>query len=879
MRIAKWVKRRLTVLFRPVSAERELDDEIRFHIDRETQAHMAAGVPPAEARRRALAAFGGVERMKEEVRDVRGARYIDDLRRDAAVALRGFGRQPAFLLTVLLTLGLGIGGNVAMFGLLESVLLRPLPYASPEQLVLGRVTRGGEPGNTVSAPDYYDVREQARSFAALSAFTPFQVQATLTGGGDAERVRAPYGAWDLFLTLGIDPVVGRHFRPEEGEPGGEPVVMLTHGFWQRRFGGDASVVGTTLVIDGTPTTVAGVLPERFRFPIEADVWRPMVRGGPFAQARQFHNFVMIGRLGTGVSVAAAQAEVDGIAARLAELHPESNRDKGVYFMPLHEALVANYRTMLYLLAGAVVVLLLVASANVAGILMARGNARGAEMAVRSVMGAGRSRLARQLMTENVLLAIGGTAVGLLLARFLHRALAAFLPLGLLGGVDTSLSVVTLLAAACLTLLALALFGVLPALRTARAEPARGLASGGARAGGSREAARFRSVLVVAQVAMTVALLIVAGLLLRSHALLRSVDPGFDTADLLTAEVHLPPAKYEDPSRRPAFYEELQRRIRELPGVEAVGVVNQLPVRDPGNNVRVVPIETWADGSAGGFAYQRMVLPGYFDAMGIPVLAGRDVAATDVRTGPPVVVLGESLAERLFPDGSPLGRVLGVDVGMDEPFRVEVVGVVGDIAPEALEGGSDVMMYFAYGQRSPASMRIAVRTRGEASALAGAIRGVVRDLDSDVPLAGIATMDEVLAESVAGRRAVMLALGAFAAVALLLSAVGLYGVLAYHVSRRVREIGVRMALGATVTSVSGDVLRSGLRLVAAGVLIGVPASLFATRFVGGMLYGVETTDPLTLAGVPLFFAAVALIACLLPARRAARIQPARAFRAE
>jgi predicted permease len=880
----RWLARRIDVLFRKRRAEDELDEEIRFHLEREIDLLRAGGLSEAEARRRALVAFGGVERYKEEVRDVRGARVVDDLVRDLHIAARSFVKQPMFLATVLLTLGLAIGGNVAMFGILEASLFRALPYAEPDRLVLGRVTYGGQPGNTVSGPDYFDVREQTSTLQSLSAFTPFSLEATVTGAGDAERVRSPYGSWDLFLTLGVDPVAGRHFLAEEGEPGAEPVALLSHGYWQRGFGADPSVVGRTVDLDGRPTTVVGVLPEGFRFPIAADVWRPMIRDGAFAQSRQFHNFVMIGRLAPDVELRAARAEVDAITARLAELYPDTNRDKGMYLEPLHAALVESYRTMLGVLAASVLALLLIACANVGGILLARGSARGAEMAVRSVMGAGHGRLVRHLLAENLLLAVGATALGLLVARTVQGGLLSFVSLEGLGDVEPGWSATTTAAASGLALLTLALFGLFPALRTARSEPAAELAAGGARSGGSREGAGFRSALVVAQVTLTVVLLMVSGLLVRSFGELRGVDIGFDPEGMLTAETPLPAAKYEDVLLRPALFIELQRRLEALPGVRAVGIASGLPIRDPGNNVNVSPIESWGDDGATRNAYQRMVLPGYFDAMGVPLLAGRDVALDDERAPSDrapsgIVVLSESLVAALFPDDAPLGRVVGVDIGGAEPWPAEVVGVVGDVAPSGLAQGKDATMYFAYTQRSPASMRIAVRAAGDLMALVPGIREALRTLDPDVPLAEVATMEQVLAESVSDRRAVMLVIVVFALVALLLSTVGVYGVLAYQVTRRAREIGVRMALGASVVSVSRDVVGRGLRLVAIGLVLGIPASVLAARLLRGMLFEVSVADPLTYAAVSVFLAGVASVACLLPARRAARVAPARAFRAE
>ena len=872
-----WLRRRLDVLFRKQSVEDELDDEIRFHIEMEIRRHLAGGLSPEEARRRALVAFGGVERFKEEVRDVRGARVLDDFVQDARVAARSFAKEPAFLAAVLVTLGLGIGGNVAMFGILDASLLRALPYQDPARLVLGRVTYDGEVGNTVSGPDYFDYRAQATSLAGLSAFTPFEAEATVTGRGEAERVLAPYASTDLFQTLGVVPIAGRAFLLEEGEPGGPAVTMLEHGYWARAFASDPGVVGSTLTLDGTPTTIVGVLPAAFRFPTDADVWRPIVRDGAFAGARQFHNFVLVGRLATGVELAAAQAEVDGISARLSELYPDTNRNKGLSLAPLQQALAERHRPTLLLLAASMLLLLLVACANVGGMLLARGSARRQEMAVRASLGAGRVRLLRQLLAEDAVLVTAAGVVGVSAAGWLQRVMLALVSLEGLGGVEPTLSVPAVLVASTIAAGTVALFGALPAAAGARSIASTELRGRGS---GGRAAARFRSGLVVAQVALTAVLLTMSGLLARSLIRLYGVETGFDPSSLLTAEVHLPPGKYQDAALRHAFYQELGRRAAELPDVEAVALVSQLPLRDPGNNVRVAPPEQWGRGGVfGRVAYQRMVLPGYFDAMGIPLVAGRDVTADDDRTSTNVMILSESLAEDLFPEGGALGRTLGVDVGGSEPWIAEVVGIVGDVAPETLASGAGFTMYFSYGQRSPASMRLAVRTRGTPASVVPPIRAILHELDPDVPLADASPMEEVVSASVADRRAVMVLLGTFALVALILAAVGLYGVIAYEVARRTREIGVRMALGASVSGVVRSTLRAGLGMVATGVLLGLPATILATRLIRSLLFEIAPGDPLTYAGATAFLGGVTVVACLLPARRAAAIDPAAAFRTD
>jgi putative ABC transport system permease protein len=874
-----WLRRRLDVLLRKGEVEREMDDEMRFHLEMEIRQHMASGLSREEARRRALVAFGGVERYKEEVRDARGARVLDDLFQDLGVAARSLPKQPIFLVTVLGTLAVGMGGNVAMFGVLDASLLRALPYPEADRLVLGRVTYQGEVGNTVSGPDYFDYEEQVRGLERLAALTPFSIQSTVLGSGDAERVTAPLVSHDLFPALGVDPALGRPFRPEEGEPGGAAVVLVSHGYWERSLGADPSAIGRTLRVDGEPRTIVGVMPAGFRFLVDADIWLPMVRGGAYAGARQFHNFVLVGRLAPGVSIHGAQAEVDGVSSRLAQTYPETNEGKGLNLTPLQDALVEGYRSTLGLLTAAVLVLLLVAGSNVAGLLVARGAARRSEMAVRSVMGAGRGRLARQLLAENALLAVAGAALAVLLASWMQRAILGFVPMQTLGPIEAGLSARMLGAALGFTVLTLALFGVLPAVRVAGADPARSLRSG-ARTAGGVGTTRARSALVVTQVALTAVLLVVSGLLIRSFAEIRGVDPGFDTNRLLTARVALPPAEYEDAERRVGFFEELRRRVAQTPGVAAVGLTTHVPIRDTGGNVRVAPPEEWgSEGVFGRIAYQRIVMPGTFDALRIPILAGRDVEPTDDRTSANVMVVSESLAASLFPDGSsPLGRTVGMDVGSEQPWLAEIVGVVGDVTPSSLTGGTGYSMYLSYGQRTPAGLTLAVRTTASGTDVTPALRAILSELDPDVPLASVLTMDEVLASSVSGQRSVTLLIVGFASLALLLAAIGLYGVLAYQVARRLHEIGVRMALGASTSSVSREVLRGGLVLVGLGLALGLPSALLATRLVQGMLFEVGGLDPLTYAGVTVFLAAVAGLACLVPARRAARVDPVKAFSA-
>ena len=807
-----------------------------------------------------------------------GASVLGDLAQDLRLASRSFLKQPAFLAAVLLTLGLGIGGNVAMFGVLDASLFRALPYPEPDRLVMGRVTRHGEVGYTVSAPDFFDYRERSASFASLAAFTPFQIATTVSGGGEPERVQSILVSTRFFATLGVRPELGREFTGLEGVLDGPSVVVLSHAFWVRRFGGDPSALGRTVNLGGRPYTIVGIMPAGFRFVVDTDLWLPLQRGGAWAQARQFHNFVLVGRLGPGVTLDRARTDVDRISRDLARTYPDSNRDKGLNLTPLRRALTERYETTLAVLMAAVAALLLIACGNVAGLLLARGGARRGELAVRAVLGAGRGRLARQLLAENALLAVGSGLVGVALAVWLERGILAFVSMDQLGPVAPGVSPRMIGFAAGLSLLTVLIFGVLPSVRVARAEPASDL-RGGTRAAGGRAATRFRSGLVVTQVALTAVLLVVSGLLVRSLEELRAVKPGFDTHHLLTAEVQIPGGKYQA-EERVEFYRQLRERVAALPGVEAVGLVTRLPIRDPGGNVRVdLPERFGTAGVFGGLADQRVVMPGYFDAMGIPMVSGRDLTLDDGGSEPRLVVISQAVARKVFEGADPLGRTIGVDTGGREPTLFQVAGVVGDVVMDHPAAGLYPAMYFPYAAQPGSSMRLAVRTRGNATGVVSSIRGVLREMDPDVPLAGVSTMDDVLSRATSDSRAVAVVLVLFATVALLLAAVGLYGVLAYQVSRRRHEIGIRMALGATTGRVLSSVVREGLVLVFAGLAIGVGASLLAGRLVRGMLFGVGTTDPTTYGGVAVFLGSVALLACLLPARRAARTDPVQAFRAE
>jgi putative ABC transport system permease protein len=871
------VRYRVRALLRRAAVERELETELRDHLEREAERLERSGVPREEARRRARLAFGGVAQTMEACREARGTALLDTGRQDLRYALRSIAAKPGFAAAVVLTLALGIGANVAMFSVANLAMFRALPYPEPDRLVLGRTLwPGGGIGWTVSAPDYYDVRDQATSFQSLSAITPFTRDATITGAGEPERARIAWVSPGFFRTLGLPPERGREFSAEESEPGGPRVIIVSHRLWLTRFGADPRLLGSTVTVEGMPRTVVGIMPAGFQFVADADVWVPMVRGEMFAAERQFHNWLLVGRLRPRVSVRQAQADASVIMRRLSEAYPSSNRDVGMVITSMQETLVATFRPALLMLMGAIALVLLIACSNVAGLLLARGSARRAEMAMRAALGAGRRRLVQQLLTESAVLGLAAAALGTLGAALLQRTLVAATPLARLGLDAAGFQPEVLVFALALALLVVLLFGLAPALSSTRVDPAVDLRAGPATAG-PRAHTRIRSGLVVAQVAFSVVVLAGAGLLLRSYGRLRGADTGFDARGLVVADVGLLRTKYTEELRRIRFYDDLLERVRAVPGVVRAGLISQLPVRDPGNNIAVWdPLHPPADASQAQLAYQRIVTPGYFETMGIAIRRGRDFQRTDTRGTPPAMIISEAMARTLFPEQDALGRRVAVDRG-DQPGYYEVVGIVGDAQVSALGADVEMVMYFPYAQRPSLNMSLVARTLGSAAGVAGPLRAAIRSLDADVPLTELPTMDQVLSRSLAFQRTVAAALGLFAAVAVLLAALGLYGVLAFFVAQRSREIGVRIALGASGPSVLGLVMRRGLVLVGAGLVVGVAGALGATRLLRTMLFQVGAADPVTFLAVSLLLLVVALAACAVPAWRATRADPVAALR--
>ncbi|HEX8501477.1 MAG TPA: ABC transporter permease [Pyrinomonadaceae bacterium] len=798
---------------------------------------------------------------------------------DARYGLRVLRKRPGFTAVALAVLALGVGANTAIFSVVNAVLLRPLPYPGSERVVAFDAVNPskGVKESNMSAPDFEDWKAQARSFEALTIYT--EGGSNLTGGGEPERVNAAWVGTDFFRAMGVGAARGRALLPEDEATGAADVVVISHGLWQRRFGSDPGAVGRSVEMGGRSREVVGVMPPGFDFPRRAEVWGPLQLEAA-KEARDNRSYQVLGRLREGGTLEAAQAELDTIAARLAESYPVTNSGWGVDLDPLKEETVGEMRPALLLLLAGVALVLLIACANVANLLLARAAGRRREVALRLALGASRLRIVRQMLTESLLLAVAGGALGAGLSLWLTDLLVALAPANTPRLAEASVDANVLLFAAGATLLTGLAFGIVPALQASKADLGESLKEGGRGAAGGRS--RVRSALVVSEVALSLLLLAGAGLLVKSFARLQAVNPGFDSGGVLTARVSLPGARYKEPAQKAEFYAALTERLNALPGVEAAGATTSLPLG--GSNLSVwrgfIPEGRPATPEASEGASYAVVTPGYFRALRIPVRAGRDFDERDDANSPKVAVVNETLARKFFAGQDPVGRHIAI--WRDEDFPRRIVGVVGDTKPQSLDAEDAPQVYVPARQDAAwGGFSLAVRARGgdDPAALAPAVREAVRALDRQLPVYDVKTMGKVLGDSTAYRRVTVFLMAGFAAAALLLAGVGLYGVLSYTVAQRTREIGIRMALGARGRDVLGLVVRQGMLLTLAGLGLGLAGALLLTRLMEGLLYGVSAADPEVYALVALLLAAVALVACLVPARRATKVDPMVALRYE
>ncbi|HEX4439091.1 MAG TPA: ABC transporter permease [Thermoanaerobaculia bacterium] len=799
------------------------------------------------------------------------------LGQDLRHGIRLLARNPGFAVAALLVLALGIGANAAIFSVVNGVLLEPLPYPEPSRLVRVWHTPPPEgfPGLktfAVSPANYLDWEAQNQVFEkmAIIGFTSLN----LTGDRAPESVRAARVSGDFFAVLGSKPLLGRTLGPGDAENGGR-VIVLGHAFWQSHFGGDPGVVGRDIRLDGEPYRVAGVMGPRERTPDFASAWVPLVWSAKERAVRSNHNRIVIARMKPGVSLAQAQSAMNVVSERLAQQYPEDDKGWGAVVKPLRDDLVGDVKPLLLVLLGAVGFVLLIACANVANLMLARTLARRKEIAVRGALGASRGRLLAQLLTESLVLSLAGGALGLVLASLGVDAIVALLAGQLPGSAEVHLSVPVLLFTLSLSILTGVLSGIAPAWGATRPDIARSLRLGSSR-GGSEAGGRTRGLLVVSEVALSLVLLIGAGLLIRSLWLLQRVDPGFDPKNLSRMAIDLPESKYGDPQRRAAFFHALLDKARAVPGVEAAALVSDLPLTGTSNWPVAFEGRPTPPVSQQPNVVTAIVAGDYFRTMRIPILSGRAFSTSDGPDAPGAVVISQSMAQRFWPGEDPIGKRFTTYFASDKPRQV--VGIVGDVKLHGLDVREPVpAMYLPLEQVPTSEMELAIRSRVP-NVLTAAI-AAVRALDPDQPILESGTVEQLLRDSLSRQRFAMLLLGGFAALAILLAAVGIYSVLAYGVRRRRREIGIRMALGAQTGAVLRMIVLQGMRTALVGVAIGLTAALALGRVLASLLYGVRASDPATFAAVAALLCAVALAASLLPAMRAARIDPIRTLRDE
>lgn len=802
---------------------------------------------------------------------------------DIRYGIRSLMKRPGSTAVALITLALGIGVNTAIFSAVDSVLLRPLPFKDPERLVSiwEQTLKIGILRNEVAPANFVDLRTQNQSFEAIGATGPQDLN--LTGDGEPERISGQLVSANVFSILGVEPALGRTFLTNEDQPGQEHVVVLSHALWQRRFNQDPSIVNRNITLNGEAFTVVGVMPRGFFFPErEIDLWIPWAMEPEQAAGRGDHYLRLVGRLRSTATVEQANQDLKSIAARLETEYPRTNEGLGFTSNSLHKDYVGDLRLPILILFGAVGLVLLIACANVANLLLAQATTRRREIAIRLALGARRWTIVRQLLVESLLLAGAGGLLGMLVAFWGVSGLAKFLPESLSKlqsvTVDTRVFLFTLGVSALTAII----FGGVPALLASRTRPGETLSDTARDVSGGTSGRFVRRLLVVSEVALAVVLLVGAGLLIRSFQRLRQVDIGFTTENRLTMKMVLPMPKYVKAEARRAFYDQTLQRVEAIPGVEAAGVITVLPLSFNGMNFsfsvegRSSPSDVELP-----FALYRVVSPGYFRAMGITLQRGRLLDAHDSPDTQPVILINQRLAEQYWPNEDPIGKRLKIGA-VDSPNQwLTVAGVVNNVRQTGLyEQKHEIYVPYAQERRVFMAPRdLVVSTKADAASVVGAVRQAVWSVDKDQPISNVQTMDQVVAASISKERFQTLLLGLFAALALLLACVGLYGVISYAVVQRTHEIGVRMALGAKPVDVLRLVIRQGMGLTIIGLIVGVAVGSVVTRVLSDMLYGVGTRDPLTFVGAPLLLLVVAFLACYIPARRATRIDPLVALRYE
>jgi putative ABC transport system permease protein len=877
-----WLKSAVRNLLRKRRADAELDEEVRGYVEMLAEEKMRNGSDARGAQREAKMETGGIEQVKEQTREIRAGHFLETLWQDVRYAFRMLRKNPGFTTVAVLTLALGIGANTAIFTVVNAILLRPLAFRDSGKLCLVTERWASFPVLNPSYENYVDFRNESKSFENIAAL--HRQQMTMTGQGDAQRLDGQFATASLFPLLGVNALEGHTFTADEDRYGGPAVALLSYGFWQRNFGGARSILGKTIILDDQTYTVTGILPPGFQIIAPADVilpFAPWAHGLP--DDRNWHaGIIAIGRLRKGVTLDQAQAEMNTIAARLDKQYPIYDTGMGVNVVGLQESMVQNVRPALLVLLGAVGLVLLIACGNIANLLLARAATRHKEIAVRVALGAGRGRMVRQLLTESILLALMGGASGLLFARLIMTPLldlaARTIPSVGKIGLDGEVLGFTLIVA----LLVGILFGLVPALQMAKVDIRPALSDASRGSTGARHG--IRDVLVVAEVALALILLIGAGLLIRSFARLQDVQPGFQSSNLLVADLPLSPKAYAQSSLRMDFYDRLLERVRHLPGVQSAGGAMVLPVTGTGSaihfNIQGRPPKTPNDYIIVGY---RPTTPGYLETLHVPLLQGRLLKDSDTERSAYVVVVNESMAKQYFPGQSALGKHIQLGALPDNHVPwMEIVGIVGDMK-QSLASEAKSEMYLPYRQADSIlpifTMSLVMRSARDPLAEVPALRSAVQNLNPNQPLVKIRTMQESIATSVSDSHFRTVLLGIFAGSALLLSIIGLYGLIAYSVTQRTSEIGIRVALGAQQNDVLKMIIWEGLKLVMIGVAAGFVGALALSRVLTRFLFGVAPYDPATFFVVAAILMFVALAACWVPAQRAMKIDPIVALRYE
>lgn len=872
--------------------EGDASEELRFHIEQQTAANMAAGIAPDEARRQAVLQLGAIEGVKESCREQRRGFWLETLWADLRYAIRTMLRSPGFTVVAIVTLALGIGANTAIFSVVNGVLLNPLPFPHPEELVTLHESKPNFENGSISYSNFRDWQRENHTFSSIAVSR--KISFILTGVGEPENLQAEFVSSDLFTLLAVKPVIGRLLARGEDEIGAAPVVLISETLWKRKFGGSPDVLGKTIALDGEGSTIVGVIPPILDLQLwsfrNSDVYMPIGQWrNPLLPERDsglgIHG---IGRLKPGVTIEQARADMDEITRSLAAEYPDSDKGIGASILPLMQDMVGNVRPFLLLLLAAVGFVLLIACVNVANLLLARANARAREFAIRSALGAGQGRLIRQLLTESALLGLVGGALGLALAAWATRAALSRIPLTLPRAAGVGIDVRVLIFTLAISLLAGIVFGLAPALKTLNPILQETLKEGGRGASGTRQ--RAQSVFVVVEMALALVLLVGAGLMVRTLASLWSLDPGFNPRNVLAFDVSLPPElRKTSPDEIRAAYREFDRKLSSTPGIQSLSMTWGAVPMD-GDDERLF----WLEGrpkpqteNEMNWAVLYIVEPDYLTVMEIPLKRGRFFTPQDNEHAPSVAVIDEVLARKYFGDADPIGKHIHL---ASENGPTEIVGVAGHVNQWGLASDAQqplqAQLYVPCMQVSDSFLKLTlystslvVRSAGPQLGLLDSIRRTIRHMNSEQVVFNPQTMEEVVSDSIATRKFSMILLGAFAALALLLSSVGIYGVISYVVGQRTHEIGIRLALGAQRRVVLRLVLGQGVRLAVAGVGIGIVAALGLTRLMADLLFGVSATDPLTFASVALVLTIVAVAACYIPARRAMNVDPIVALRYE